>query len=1531
MQFSLLLWLATIAQLVAAFEPKVSKTELDARTLDTLYFDDTSHIIAARSDGLWVSYNDGQKWEQVKLLKGVDVKGLSFDPYDKNRAFAFTESPKQYYTTDKGKTWQEFEISEKDRAIVLHEKPRIHYNAADAKTLMFELWECPGGMFSERCKKHYFYTSDGLKLVKRLPVESPLCVFAKNNNEFEFSGDSKTIICAKLKLNAFGHVMESSVVQSTNFFKSENEILTAALKKGRILDVRVDSAFMVVTMLNDRFNLKSHISFFVSKNGQTFEKANFDLEVSRGAIQFLPSSKLALFLEVIKVQQLSFPITSIWKSDSMGINFQEIAEMTLYQGTSKIENFDGVWITPFLTKAESPEDSFFGSQPGTAGYTFTSKITLNDGQEWDPLRLLDDDDCKIEKGCSLNLVGINMLDGSGRVTTGPTANIVMGIGNAGRPQRNFDKMSTFISRDGGMTWKKAIDAACAFAYGDQGNVILAVPIANRGSGSKSYYYSLDQGNSWQEANFDSPILPLMVTTTIDGTGTKFFIASVSPETKKEAFLLLDFSDAFGGAKCLKNDFEKVYARVQNDNPLCTYGHKESIMRRKQDAKCFVSKLFEDIKVTEEPCECTDIDFECTKYFTLSPKGACVPNEEKIKEACAAQRSKKIKLPDKQLVAGNLCKANSKQKYIAEEEFDCKDYSGGDEPLSKKLVSVSHEIEGRLLQYSYIKTADDNNENLLVRTSNNVMYASNNGGLTFVKVPVYEKIQWFTVGGTPGSVVMITDNEIFYLSNDGGNTFQKLNAPSALAPTRGLQPSFHPQDEKQFIWYGSRDCDPSRDARCEVTAYYTIDGGADFKELIKGVQFCDYISLNNSTQSNLIYCLTSGTKSKLVSSEDYFRESEPKVLFDNVASYALKSNFVIVATILEELKEMRAKVTVDGKTFADALFPKDFKVEAQTAYNILDSSDHSIFMHVTTDTRKDHEVGSILKSNSNGTSYVLALQDVNRGRMGFVDYDRIQALEGVILTNIVANSEANEKKKLKTMISFNDGSEWNFLSPPMTDSEGKKTACSGQPLEKCSLHLQGFTERPDYTDTYGSSSAVGVLFGVGNVGEYLGESGLATYMSNDAGLTWREVKKGQFMWEFGDQGTVLLMVDQLQETTTLQYSTDGGDNWQEYKFSEKSVFILDLATVQTDTSLKFVIFAADRKDLQTTYAYSIDFTKYFSRQCQLNLEKPDADDFEFWSPKRPFSKDNCLFGSERKYLRRKKDHSDCFIGGAPLKDGFKEWRICECTRADYECDYNYYRDSDGTCKLVKGLSPADRMKEMCAQPGTFQYFEPTGYRKLPLSKCEGGKEFDSFKSRACPGHEDEYNKYYNIGFTGGRVLGVIFAPFFIFIAAFLFASWFVYDRGIRRNGGFQRLGQIRLDDDDDFQPIEENAVDVVVNKIVKGGVVVVAGTIATLKTIRKVDRAMFDRLSLALFGRRPGRRNYVRVPEEEDELFGNVGDSYEDELENDIGVNFDVEDEPEEFTEYTDEPPVADESAADGRLFDIDDQSDEDGASRRAEE
>lgn len=68
-------------------------------------------------------------------------------------------------------------------------------------------------------------------------------------------------------------------------------------------------------------------------------------------------------------------------------------------------------------------------------------------------------------------------------------------------------------------------------------------------------------------------------------------------------------------------------------------------------------------------------------------------------------------------------------------------------------------------------------------------------------------------------------------------------------------------------------------------------------------------------------------------------------------------------------------------------------------------------------------GNILKSNSNGTYFNLAIENVNRDERGYVDFEKVVGLDGIALINVVANPEEavlSGTKKLQTRITHNDG-------------------------------------------------------------------------------------------------------------------------------------------------------------------------------------------------------------------------------------------------------------------------------------------------------------------------------------------------------------------------------------------------------------------------------------------------------------------------------------------------------------------------------
>jgi hypothetical protein len=126
-------------------------------------------------------------------------------------------------------------------------------------------------------------------------------------------------------------------------------------------------------------------------------------------------------------------------------------------------------------------------------------------------------------------------------------------------------------------------------------------------------------------------------------------------------------------------------------------------------------------------------------------------------------------------------------------------------------------------------------------------------------------------------------------------------------------------------------------------------------------------------------------------------------------------------------------------------------------------------------------------------------------------------------------------------------------------------------------------------------------------------------------------------------------------------------------------------------------------------------------------------------------------------------------------------VCIRTANNSNSDYNYELDNHGTCQLVPGFQPKTK-EEWCKEnPTASEYWEPTGYRRLPLTTCQDGQEFDKMSvSSPCPGREDEYERAHR-----GPSGFVLFLAIVIPIAAAGAVGWWVW----RNWAG--TFGQIRL--------------------------------------------------------------------------------------------------------------------------------------------
>lgn len=1522
------LWGFLFRVIAADFQPKVTRTSGDV-ALYLEAFEDSTTLLRIQKDKLSISFDNGGTWEVPNELSS-NVSMVQVDKhYPHLRAVAMKEESQIYLTDDQGRHWRELQLPSETKgssscALDTHPFEKNYFIVSCNKCPVLHS-EFRGGLVKAvkagPCPVFSYVSTNGGKSFKK--IEPPpnretssnteylgaTCEFVSKSTKHTHYSNRNLIYCSKREIDKFGYssAYEGSGIFYTSDFGKSSKVIDQ-FKDLAISDFKILNSHILVYTLEDKFNRESASNLWVSSDGLTFNKA------------YLPTilrSPANFGIREDDLGRIIFPISSMMAtgsrdsqiliSDSSGLHFHVlelgVENMSMFSSLKPSRTLKGTVHAKLGTFEKGPLD-------GVGRFNSVSKISFDYGNTWSNLKVVASPNhpkeffsCDIDdvENCSLNIVSY-LSDGR---TSGETAGILMAVGIVGndRYNRSKDRM-TFISRDGGRTWKVAFEYPCLHVSGDLGNIIVAIPYTpdEDNDPQSEFYYSLDQGETWVEYQLELPIIPIdFISTTPDGSGVNFVLSSfkLDPNTEypdvydgdepEGLFYTIDFSDAFSGKVCGSKDFEPWYLA----DGECVNGAKYSYSRRKKSSQCLVRKLFYDLTLQEEPCDqCTTKDYECSFGFSKDINGNCTLDYRALVHHPNCVNSDKAsvelypitKLPD------NKC---HKELKIEPVETPC--------AVTDGIITTENKFKSKIQMYQYFDTIKD--ETLILDAGKDGVYISHDSGQILRQFYPGETIVEIVFNPYHSSYAYLFGKSgKLYITNNRCRSFHVFNLPHSRQ--LGLPLEFHAKNPNIFIYYGGENCENMFNPTCHPVAYITTNGGNSFTKLLDNAIHCEFAGslLKQPVNENLTYCQVKepGTRQRtLMSSTDLFH-NDNKVLLDRIIGYMSTGEFIVVAVSYGG-NELRAYVTVDGEELAEAKFPQDLMANKQESFTVLGSDTGSIFFHLTTFDEPGYEYGELMKSNSNGTSFVRLQSAVNRNLFGMVDFEKVQALEGIILINVVDNFEKVglklEDKKLKSMITFNDGSDWSYIRAPSKDCHSNSYNCNTKRPEKCSLHLHGYTEREDVRDTFFSGSAFGMLIGNGNVGEYLlPESESSTFFSKDGGETWREIKKGPHQWEFGDHGGIIVLVPKNSIADKIYYSIDMGETWLDHALDEK-LYVQDIVTVPGDSALRFLLIASsDSVNSASTKTLTLDFYNVFDRQCSLNPDSPDSNDFKFFSLGQSGSK--CLFGRQEKYLM--KDSSDCFVGNAPLSKFYEVTKNCSCTRADFECDYNYFKAQDGTCKLVEGLSPAGPSDICKKQPELIEYFQPTGYRKIPLSTCVGGLKLDGTSSPLpCPGKEKEFKERHKVNSTP------YFFTFIAFFVTLLATTWFVYDRGIRRNGGFARFGEIRLDGDD---LIENNSTDKMVNSIVRSGFYVSSAILSGFQLLKRAVGRTAWKLSEKL-GRRRGPTYssllHDQFLDEADDLL-----TGHDEDANDLDGfltnqgNFEIEDEdtdlPQGHTRFTDE-------------------------------
>ncbi|KAK0733858.1 hypothetical protein B0T26DRAFT_686072 [Lasiosphaeria miniovina] len=1407
-QAAALLAIALVATPLAAKKdrPTFEVRAFDSQPRNLNYLPGSNVVLFrdSRAKNIYISINAGGTWKRVDAVPDGEARKLYTHPYDPARAYIITDGNVHWRTHDRGKTWTKF--NSLAYFPLWPSADLLQFHASDPDRIIFNGEICNG--FD--CFDASSYTTDDFKTTaKPLRPDTSGCWWAKSSDLFSTGDadlDRDRILC--IARDPFAHYTDQRLVVSDDFFKSDSRTketqefepnLDMDKAVRGIVNVAAIKKYLLVATASKNTD---EMALFVSDDTKKWHRAMFpapydshDHRLLQEAYTVLESTNYSLQIDVMTTPPPN-SMGVIFTSNSNGTFFTENVEHTNrnHMGNvdfEKIADIQGIFMVNKVDNWKNVE------KQASLGKKVISEITFDDGRTFESV--------KDDKGKRIHLHSYTELENVGRVFSSPAPGLVMGVGNTGEYLKDYWKDGRlYVSDDAGKTWIEARDKPHKYEFGDQGSILVAVQDSEETATVGEISYSLDHGVIWEHEPLpnDMKILPYILTTTQDSSSLKFLLIGESPDSRWQV-ISIDF-DGLHEATCKEDDLEEWHARVDDDGkPTCLMGHTQSFRRRKKKAECFLKQEFKHAFMEMKNCDCTELDYECDYNFVRDEDGKCTPRGPIVAPDGACPSDK----PDATFkgtsgyrkIPGNTCNpTKDTDEKFKEVERKCSDAIGAPStpPATDKVTQHEEKFEGWIFfEKHYIdqgETSQNKKETVIMRprseTKPGPVYVSQDHGKSWEKPKSLDGENIWRIVPHPyykDMVFFLTKTKKSLYTANGGATFHEFNVP-VVPDDQSRQPqlSFHPDHKDWLIWMG-KECDKDE---CYRAAYISDDRGHEWKLVAEYVRRCEFTGSSSyrykGRDPKQIICQK--LEKEVVKAKDNpwilvtstWREEEETVA-TNIKDFATTAEFIVVAREEPGKGTMQALASLNGKDFAEARFPLGFDVPHQHAYTVLDSSTHAVNLFVATETAEGRRLGTILKSNSNGTSYVLSIKNVNCNDYYYVDFEKMQGLEGVSVVNVVVNpDEKSASKKLQTKITHNDGSQWSFLPPPKDDEFGSFSCESNEGDEKCALHLHGYSDRTSRSQAFSSEGAVGIMFAWGTVGDFLGSSkDMDTFLTVDAGISWKRVKKGRWLWALGDHGSVIVLAAANKPIDTVYFSLDQGATWQPHKFTDKKIATHDVTTLRTGNSRNFLLWGSEGDKL---VALNLNFEGFTDRVCKHDQDDDGKSDYNLWWPEHPNTKNGCLFGHKSIYLRKKPGRK-CF-NDFTLQQLYAN-ETCKCVREDYECDYNYELHPSGQCKLVDGLTPQDPQIWCSEHPDEIEYHEPTGFRRIPLTTCTAGdKALDTWSpSHACKNHEDEFERKHA---TSGLV---IFLAVIIPVGIAAAAGWYVW-RNWSGNFGQIRLGE-----------------------------------------------------------------------------------------------------------------------------------------------
>uniref|UniRef100_A0A671LWZ7 Sortilin n=1 Tax=Sinocyclocheilus anshuiensis TaxID=1608454 RepID=A0A671LWZ7_9TELE len=427
----------------------------------------------------------------------------------------------------------------------------------------------------------------------------------------------------------------------------------------------------------------------------------------------------------------------------------------------------------------------------------------------------------------------------------------------------------------------------------------------------------------------------------------------------------------------------------------------------------------------------------------------------------------------------------------------------------------------------------------------------------------------------------------------------------------------------------------------------------------------------------------------------------KTVAERIYSFGIGGRFLFASDMIRAIH-----VSVDkGETWNMAQLPP---VGHEQFYSILAANDEMVFMHV--DEPGDTGFGTIYVSDDRGTVYSKSLErHLYTTPGGETDFTNVTSLRGVFTTSVLV-----EDGSVQTVISFDQGGEWVPLKKP----ENTKCDSTAKDPEMCSLHIHASYSTSMKLNVpmlpLSEPNAVGLILAHGSVGDAISMMTPDVYVSDDGGYTWLQALDGPHHYAILDSGGLLVAVEhnEAKPISEIKFSTDEGQCWYVYKFTQTPMFFTGLASEPGARSVNVSLWGYEDALISHWVTYTIDFKDLLTRTCQEN-------DYIQWlahSDDISDPDDGCMLGYKERFLRVRKD-SVCWIGRDYIVT--KQPTPCRCTLDDFLCDFGYYR-KENSSECIEQADLRGHDLEICIH-GKKELLQTNGYRKIPGDKCEGGEE------------------------------------------------------------------------------------------------------------------------------------------------------------------------------------------------------------------